>query len=90
MKVRIIEPVEFDGKPLEVGKVADLPKDTALALIGCKAAVDPVAEAAAAAEREKANKASADRMAADAAAADAAQRAEAEKAAAEKAAGSGA
>jgi hypothetical protein len=46
MRVKIIEPTEHDGKPLELGAVADLPKEAALALIACKSAVLPDADKA--------------------------------------------
>jgi hypothetical protein len=41
MKIRITQPVEHDGKPLAVGKVADVPADQAKALIAAGSAQDP-------------------------------------------------
>jgi hypothetical protein len=55
MKIRVKEPVEHDGKPLQVGKIVDLPKDQAEALVACGAAEDPdAAEKAAARARDEA------------------------------------
>lgn len=50
MKVRIKEPVEHDGKPLEVGKLVDLPKAAAEGLVACGSAEDPEAAEKAAAQ----------------------------------------
>lgn len=38
MKVTILQPVQHDGKALEVGKTVDLKADAAKALIDCGAA----------------------------------------------------
>ena len=60
MKVLITQPVEHDGKPLAVGKVADLDKEVALALIASGAAEDSQAKA----DADKAAKARAEKLAA--------------------------
>lgn len=46
MKIVIESPVVHDGKALEVGAMADLPKEVAEALVAAGAASVPVAKAA--------------------------------------------
>lgn len=53
MKIVIVSPVEHDGKTLDVGEVADLPKAQAEALVAAGAALEAGAKAKAAAADDK-------------------------------------
>lgn len=50
MRVKIVSPVEHDGKALQVGDIANLPEDVAERLIAGRAAEKPASAKAAAGE----------------------------------------